>query len=80
MAGEARTFHIPHSAVSFKNTPTSIGYQIHMSVFQWQISVTCSVTVNENQDDQNFFQKNLLLVLTFLQMTFLITSSLVIMC
>lgn len=78
VAAEARKFHILHSAVSFKNTSTTTEYQIHMSLFPWQIRVIRSV--KDKQGDQNFFQKNLLLVFTFLQLAFLITSSLVIMC
>lgn len=78
MAAEARKFHILHSAVSFKNTSTSLGYQIHTSVFPWQIRVTWSVIAKEKQGGQNGFEKKLLLVLTFLQITISIISSFVI--
>jgi len=80
VAAEARKFHVLHSAVSFKNTSANTGYQIHMSVFPWQIRVTHSVIMKEKQGDQNCFEKKLLLVLTLLRIAFLIASSLVTMC
>lgn len=50
VAAEARKFHILRSAVSFKNS-SSIWYQIHTSVFPWQIRVTRTVILKEKQGD-----------------------------